>query len=118
VRESFMQSIQAQDLEEKNRLRVVFDHRVITFGLGTGVTFGEVARTLNELAHKHYGDPVGIDVMLASRRPVNGVQSKQSRTVLPYQNGGSKDVIRALPRRRIGDTTSARGFSGTTLKVC
>jgi hypothetical protein len=72
-----------QSIQVENRLRFVFDDRVVTFGLGAGVTFEEVASTLDELAYKQYGNPIGIDFMLATRLPVNSVQSRQRRITLP-----------------------------------
>ena len=83
-----MRHIQVHGAEDENRLRFVFGDRVVAFGLGAVVTFGEVARTLGELAQKHYGNPVGIDFRLATRRPENSVQSQ------PLPRDASREQLR------------------------
>jgi hypothetical protein len=85
-----MRSIHVHASEDENCLRFVFYDRVVSFGLGADVTFGEVARTLSELARKHYGNPVGIDFMLASRRPFNGFQLRRSPVTLPGPTAGAR----------------------------
>jgi hypothetical protein len=100
-----MQQIQVHRAEQENRLRFVFGERVIAFGLGAGVTFGEVARALRELKQKHCGDPIGIDFRLAIRHP-NGVQSRQLRVTPPENNDGSGEAKSALPSHRTGDAVS------------
>jgi hypothetical protein len=74
-----MQQIQVHRAEQENRLRFVFGDRVVAFGLGAGVTFGEVARALRELTQKHCGDPIGIDFRLATRRPKRASNHDSSR---------------------------------------
>ena len=61
-----MQPMQA-DHTGDSRLRFVFDDGVVSFGLAADVTFGEIARTLDELSSGRYGSPVAIDVTLGSR---------------------------------------------------
>ena len=50
-----------------NRLRFVYNDAVISFSVSADVTFGEIARTFDELSIEHVGNPVAIDVTL---RPV------------------------------------------------
>jgi hypothetical protein len=45
-----------------SRLRIVFNARVISFAVAAGTTLGDVARSVRELAPRHYGDPLAIDV--------------------------------------------------------
>ena len=40
-----------QQIQRENRLRFVFGDRLIAFGLGAGVTFGEVARAYVGFGH-------------------------------------------------------------------
>jgi len=46
------------------RLRFVFDDAVLTFPLAAGATFEDIARTLAEVASRHAGEPVAIDITL------------------------------------------------------
>jgi hypothetical protein len=101
-----MQQIQVHRAEQENRLRFVFGDRVIAFGLGAGVTFGEVARALRELTQKHCGDPIGIDFRLATRRPEKGAQSRQLRISPRENNDGLRETKSALPSHRTGDAVS------------
>jgi hypothetical protein len=47
-----------------NRLRFVFDDAVVSFRLAADATFADIAQTFGELAPRHHGSPVGIDVTL------------------------------------------------------
>ena len=49
-----------------NRLRFVFNDMVVSFSLAADATFEDIARTFGELAPRHYGNPVAIDVTLAA----------------------------------------------------
>ena len=42
-------------------LRFVFDDAVVSFSLAANATFEDIARTLEQLAPRHYGDPLAID---------------------------------------------------------
>jgi hypothetical protein len=102
-----MQQIQVHRAEHENRLRFVFGDRVIAFGLGAGVTFGEVARALRELTQKHCGDPIGIDFRLTNRRtPKGGVQSLRLRVTPRENNDGLRETKIAFPSHRTGDAIS------------
>jgi hypothetical protein len=46
----------------RGHLRIVFNDRIISFAVGAGTTLGDVARRIRELAPRHYGDPLAIDV--------------------------------------------------------
>jgi hypothetical protein len=102
-----MQQIQIHRAERENRLRFVFGDRVIAFGLGAGVTFGEVARALRELNQKHCGDPISIDFRLATRSPEEGVQSRQLRVTPRENNDGLRETKIAFSSHRTGDAIPA-----------
>lgn len=52
----------AQSLKpKKHSLRFVFQDKVVSFGVGADLSFGDVARTLRDLVPRHYGEPVSID---------------------------------------------------------
>jgi hypothetical protein len=101
-----MHHIQVYGAEDENRLRFVFGDRVVAFGLGAGVTFGEVARKLGELAQKRYGNPVGIDFRAAARRPENGVQSRHLRVTPPDNHDGLSGTKGPFPGHRTGNAIS------------
>jgi len=61
-----MQPIQVHHSGD-SRLRFVFNDTVVSLTLAANATFEDIARTLGELAPRHYGDPVAIDVTLGSR---------------------------------------------------
>ena len=42
----------------------MFGDTVLSFNLASDATFGEIARTLDELSIQRHGDPVAIDVTL------------------------------------------------------
>ncbi len=46
---------------KERRLRFVFQDKVVSFGVAADLSFGDVARTLRELAPRHYGEPLSID---------------------------------------------------------
>ena len=48
-------------------LRFVYPDTVVSFRIAGDVTFGEVARTMGELASQRYGPPLAIDVTLGAR---------------------------------------------------
>ena len=58
-----MQPIQADRLGHSH-LRFMFGDTVLSFNLASDATFGEIARTLDELSIQRHGDPVAIDVTL------------------------------------------------------
>jgi hypothetical protein len=64
--ESLMQPSQV-DHTGDSRLRFVFDGAVVSCGLATRATFEDIARTLDEVAPLHCGNPVSIDLTLGSR---------------------------------------------------
>jgi hypothetical protein len=45
-----------------SRLRFVFRDAVLSFDLARGVTFGDVAGTLDGLSRRHFRHPVAIDL--------------------------------------------------------
>lgn len=45
-------------------IRVVFADTVLSFGISAGVTFGDIARTLDDVILLRHGHPVAIDVTL------------------------------------------------------
>jgi hypothetical protein len=102
-----MQPIQVHAAEDENRLRFVFGDRVVALGLGAGVTFGEVARALGELTQRHYGNPVGIDFRLATRRPENCVASRPLRVTPRENNDGLGETKSAFAGHRTADAISA-----------
>lgn len=66
----------AVDSGEKSCLRFVFGSRVLSLGVGTDVTFGEIARRLGALSSRGYGSPVAIDVTVGAAR-IAGVEARQ-----------------------------------------
>lgn len=66
-----MQTIQV-DHAAVNRLRCIFDGKVVSLSFAADAAFGEVARTLGELSDQRYGNPVAIDVTLALPPAVRG----------------------------------------------
>jgi hypothetical protein len=60
-----MQAVHLNHAED-SRLRFVFDGAVVSLRLAANATFEDIARTLEELAPQHYGDPLVIDVTLAA----------------------------------------------------
>ncbi len=63
-----MQSVQV-DHPRESRLRIVFSDTVVSFRLATDTTFGDIARTLDELPSQRYGHPVAIDITLSPELP-------------------------------------------------
>ena len=72
------------------RVRFVFDDAVVSLSLAADATFEDIARTLDELARRHHGKPVAIDVTLAipppgippeprERSSVSGLPSRAGR---------------------------------------
>ena len=57
------------DYAGSNRLRFIFDDAVISFNLLGGATFGDIALMLGELAPRHGGRPLMIDVKLDRGNP-------------------------------------------------
>ena len=53
-----------------SRLTIVFDDTVVSFSLAADVTFGEIARTLDELSDQCHRNPIAIDVTLGVPRAV------------------------------------------------
>ncbi len=51
-----------------NRLRFVFDDAVVSLRLAADATFADIAQTFAELAPRHHGNPVAIDVTLGSHQ--------------------------------------------------
>jgi hypothetical protein len=51
---------------EHGRLRLVFNHKVVSLTLSADATVGDIAFALGELAPRQYGSPVAIDVVLPS----------------------------------------------------
>lgn len=48
----------------EDRLRIVFNDTVVTFDLSVDITFGEVAKALDELSARHRDTAVAVDVSL------------------------------------------------------
>jgi len=48
---------------EHNSDRLVFADTVLSFGISAGVTFGDIARTLDDFILLRHGHPVAIDVI-------------------------------------------------------
>jgi hypothetical protein len=48
------------------RLRFVFNHAVVSFGLAADATCEDIAQTLAGLSIGRYGKPIAIDVVLGS----------------------------------------------------
>jgi hypothetical protein len=63
--EKAVQPIQADNFSN-SRLRFVFRDAVITLGLAADATFEDIARNLEDVAAKHCGKPVAIDVTLGA----------------------------------------------------
>jgi hypothetical protein len=47
-----------------NRMRVVFDDRVLSFTLADDTTYGDVAQALHRLSDRPYGKAVAVSVTL------------------------------------------------------
>lgn len=56
-----MQHTQIDHLRH-SRLRFMYSDAVVSFNLASNVTFGEIARTLDELSDNRHGNPLAIDV--------------------------------------------------------
>lgn len=48
----------------EDRLRIVFNDTVVSFDLAVDITFGEVARALDDLSNRRTCSPVAVDVSL------------------------------------------------------
>ncbi len=49
-----------------SRLRLVFPDAVMSFSLAADATFEDVARRLRDMSIRRFGDPLAIDVIIAS----------------------------------------------------
>lgn len=57
------------DHRDDSRLRLVFDEKVVSYGLAADATFGDIAEALERISIQRFGTPVSIDVTLGFRRP-------------------------------------------------
>lgn len=60
-----MQSVRVNNAQN-GRVRFVFDDAVVSLSLARDATLEDIARALDELARRHHGKPVAIDVTLAT----------------------------------------------------
>ncbi len=81
--ESFMYPIR-MDNAGANRLRFVFDDAVVSFRLAAEATFEDIAQTFGELAPRHHGNPVVIDVTLGCPRQVPLISDGGRKVTLPH----------------------------------
>ena len=54
------------DHARSSRLRFVFDDAVVSFSVAADTTLEDIARTFDELAPQHHGNPIAIEVTLAA----------------------------------------------------
>jgi CheY-like chemotaxis protein len=88
------------------RVRFLFDDAVVSLSLAADATFEDIARTLDELARRHHGKPVAIDVTLAVPSPSVPRESRgrSSLSWLPFgvcRSGEASEIDRASSARPI-----------------
>ena len=66
-----------------NRLRFVFDDAVVSIRLAADATFADIAQTFGELAPRHHGSPLVIDVTLGCPRRVPLISDAGKKVTLP-----------------------------------
>ena len=54
------------DHARSSHVRFVFNEKVVSLNVAAAVTFGDVARTFDELSSERYGHPVMVDLTLGS----------------------------------------------------